>query len=91
MLRPFVPLGFPWIEYAPALPKLRPRTSEIGPKPKCRDVRYLVAIGWKADTTRTLQEWSVDRNRSSLLAGLPTMPLFKNSAQRADLLIATFQ
>ena len=25
MLQPFVPLGFPWIEYAPALPKLAHR------------------------------------------------------------------
>ena len=27
--------------------------SGIGPEPKCRDVRDLVAIGWKADLTRT--------------------------------------
>jgi hypothetical protein len=25
----------------------------IGPKPKCRDVRDLVAIGWKADMATT--------------------------------------
>ena len=28
----------------------------IGPKPKCRDIRDLVAIEWKADTTRTSQK-----------------------------------
>jgi hypothetical protein len=32
------------------------RGNTIGPKPKCHDVRDLVAIGWKADTTRTSQK-----------------------------------
>ena len=27
--------------------------STHGPKPKCRDVRDLVVIGWEADMTRT--------------------------------------
>jgi len=30
--------------------------SLIAPKPKCRDVRDLIAIGWKADTKRTSPE-----------------------------------
>jgi hypothetical protein len=30
--------------------------SPCGPKPKCRNVRDLVANGWKADTTRTSQK-----------------------------------
>jgi hypothetical protein len=25
----------------------------LGPKPKCREVRDLIAIGWKADMKRT--------------------------------------
>ena len=29
--------------------------SAFGPKPKCRDVRHSVAIGWKADMKRTSQ------------------------------------
>ncbi len=28
-------------------------TDAIGPKPKCRNVGDLVAIGWKADVTQT--------------------------------------
>ena len=27
--------------------------ADVGPKPTCRNVRDLVAIGWKADLTRT--------------------------------------
>ena len=30
--------------------------STIGPKPKCRDVRDLVEIGWKADMKWTSPE-----------------------------------
>ena len=33
--------------------------SGCGPKPKCRDVHDLVAIEWKADTTRTSLKCSV--------------------------------
>jgi hypothetical protein len=37
-------------------PDGRRRAVRNGPKPKCRDVRDLVAIGWEADMKRTLPE-----------------------------------
>jgi len=32
-------------------------TSESGTNAKCRDVRYTVAIGGKAEVTRTSRKW----------------------------------
>jgi hypothetical protein len=39
--------------------------SLLGPKPKCRDVRDLIAIGWEADPTRTSILVEIDPSATS--------------------------